>query len=66
MHSGSIVIVVSDGAGGEASATMKQLVEEGGHAFMRPLNPDRPGPKFIEFTENMRIVGVVIGKYVSV
>ena len=64
-HSGSIVIVVSDEAGGEASATMKQLVEEGGHAFMRPLNPDWPGPKFIEFTASMRIVGVVIGKFVE-
>ncbi len=64
-YSGSIVIVVDSPDTAEVTATMKQLITEDGHTYMRPLNPDWPGPKFIEFTASMRIVGVVIGKFVE-
>lgn len=65
-NNGSIVIVVECDGCDEASATMKKLVKDGRTAYLKPLNPDWPGPKYIDFTENMRVVGVVIGKFVEV
>lgn len=64
-HSGSVVIVRDD-AHGESAATMKKFVEdETGKCYLRPANPAWP-QQFINVTETMRIVGVVIGKYSSV
>lgn len=63
---GSIVIVVNSEFADGASATMKKLVTDGQTAYLKPLNPDWPGPKYIEFTETMQIKGVVIGKFVEV
>ncbi|WP_434033566.1 LexA family protein [Cupriavidus sp. a3] len=48
----------------EPEATFKELVIENGHKFLRPLNPDWPGPKFIPINGNATIIGVVVGKWV--
>ncbi|CAB3705951.1 putative HTH-type transcriptional regulator [Achromobacter ruhlandii] len=48
----------------DEAATFKQLVEEGNKRYLRPLNPDWPGPKLIPINGNATICGVVIGKFV--
>jgi SOS-response transcriptional repressor LexA len=57
---GSNVVVRLDDVG---EVTFKQLVIEGEEKFLRPLNPDWPGPKFIKINGNATICGVVIGKW---
>ncbi len=61
---GKIVAVVDDGAV-EPEATLKKLVKDGGEYYLKALNPDWPGPRFISFTKDMRIAGVAVGKYVK-
>lgn len=63
---GKIVIVQDETFSGAVTSTMKKLVKDGNEVFLKALNPDWPGKKFIPFTERMRIVGVVIGKYVEI
>jgi SOS-response transcriptional repressor LexA len=48
----------------EAEVTFKELVIEGSQMFLRPLNPDWPGPKLIQIGAKSMICGVVVGKYV--
>lgn len=49
----------------ENTATFKHLViDEAGNKFLKPLNPDWPGPKVIQINGNARICGVVVGKWV--
>lgn len=49
----------------ENTATFKHLViDEAGNKFLKPLNPDWPGPKIIQINGNARICGVVVGKWV--
>ncbi|SFJ74948.1 helix-turn-helix domain-containing protein [Succinivibrio dextrinosolvens] len=64
-NNGSTVIVVDDDYPEGSYATMKKLVMDGPKKYLKPLNPEWPGPKFIDFTNTMRIVGVVIGKFVK-
>lgn len=64
-NNGSTVIVVDDEYPEGSYATMKKLVMDGPNKYLKPLNPEWPGPKFINFTRTMRIVGVVIGKFVK-
>lgn len=59
------IVIAQDTDFDETAATMKKLVIDGSHKYLQPLNPDWP-EKFIPCTENTRIVGVVIGKYVPV
>jgi len=59
-HGRNIVVRLDN----EEAATFKQLVEEGGKRYLRPLNPDWPGPKLIPINGNATICGVVIGKFV--
>lgn len=63
---GKIVIVQDETFSGAVTSTMKKLVMDGNEAFLKALNPDWPGKKFIPLTKSMRIVGVVIGKYVEI
>jgi len=42
-------------------ATFKQLIIEGGHQYLKALNPEWPKP-IIEIIENARICGVVVFK----
>lgn len=58
---GKIVVAVTPAAG----ATMKQLVHADGKPYLKPLNPDWPGDKFIKVEDDVYIVGVVIGKWVE-
>lgn len=58
---GSNVIVRMEN---DNEAVFKQLVVEGEHKFLRPLNPEWPGPKLIEINGNATICGVVVGKWV--
>lgn len=60
-HLSNVVVQLDD----EAEATFKQLVIEGGKRFLRPLNPDWPGPKLIEINGNATIRGVVIGQFIE-
>ncbi|MCG9081136.1 LexA family protein [Laribacter hongkongensis] len=49
----------------ENTATFKHLViDEAGNKFLKPLNPDWPGPKIMQINGNARICGVVVGKWV--
>jgi len=48
----------------EKEATFKQLVIEGSEKFLKPLNPDWPGPKLIPINGNATICGVVIGQFI--
>ncbi|SPA24549.1 Putative lambdoid prophage e14 repressor protein C2 (fragment) [Cupriavidus taiwanensis] len=48
----------------EPEATFKELVIEGGQKYLRALNPDWPGPKFLPINGNATIIGVVVGKWV--
>jgi SOS-response transcriptional repressor LexA len=64
-NNGSTVIVVDDEYPEGSYATMKKLVMDGPNKYLKPLNPEWPGPKFINFTRTMRVVGVVIGKFVK-
>lgn len=59
-HGSNIVVRLDD----EHQATFKQLVVEGDHKFLKPLNPDWPGPKLIQINGNATICGVAIGKWV--
>lgn len=59
-HGKNIVVRLDD----ESEATFKQLVIEGEDKFLKPLNPDWPGPKLIQINGNATICGVVIGKWV--
>lgn len=59
-HGKNIVVRLDD----EQEATFKQLVLEGDRKFLKPLNPDWPGPKLIQINGNATICGVVIGKWV--
>lgn len=59
-HGKNIVVRLDD----EHEATFKQLVIEGEHKFLKPLNPDWPGPKLIQINGRATICGVVIGKWV--
>lgn len=61
---GKIVAVVDDAAI-EPEATLKKLVKEGDVFYLKTMNPDWPGPRFIRFTDTMRIAGVAVGKYVE-
>ena len=61
---GKIVAAVDDGSI-EPEATLKKLVKDGADYYLKALNPDWPGPKFIPFTGTMRIAGVAVGKYVE-
>lgn len=61
---GSIVIVV-DNIQSDSFATMKKIVIDGSNCYLKPLNPDWPGPKYIPMTDTMTVVGVVVGKYVK-
>lgn len=45
--------------------TFKQLVIEDGVRFLRPLNPDWPGPKLIKVESDSVICGVVIGQFIE-
>lgn len=60
-HLSNVVVQLDD----EVEATFKQLVIEGGKRFLRPLNPDWPGPKLIEINGNATIRGVVIGQFIE-
>lgn len=63
---GKIVIVQDETFSGAVESTMKKLVRDGQEVFLKALNPDWPGKKFIPFTETMRVIGVVVGKYVEI
>lgn len=60
---GKMVIVRLDD---EKEATFKQLIIEDGKMYLRPLNPDWPGEKFIPIKGNATICGVVIGKWTDI
>lgn len=59
-HGKNIVVRLDD----ETEATFKQLVVEGSQKYLKALNPDFPGPRFLPINGNATIVGVVIGKWV--
>lgn len=59
-HGKNVVVRLDE----ENEATFKQLVIEGERKFLKPLNPDWPGPKLIQINGNATICGVVIGKWV--
>lgn len=58
LHTGDLVVVSCDG-----TATFKKLIIDGSSVYMESLNKDYPGPKYIELTENCRLVGLVVGSY---
>ena len=60
------IVIAQDETFSEVEATMKKLVVDGREAYLKALNPEWPGPKFIKITPTIRIVGVVVGKYVPV
>jgi SOS-response transcriptional repressor LexA len=63
--SGSVVFVV-DRANEFSFATLKVLVQEfSGPPKLKALNPEWQ-PKYIDFTNTMKIIGPVIGKFVPV
>lgn len=59
-HGKNVVVRLDD----ETEATFKQLVIEGSQKYLKALNPDFPGPRFLPINGNATIVGVVIGKWV--
>ncbi|RXN90637.1 hypothetical protein C7R54_12940 [Achromobacter aloeverae] len=60
-HGRNVVVRFED----SKEATFKQLLIEGGHQYLRALNPDWPGPRLIEIDASATICGVVIGKFVE-
>lgn len=48
---------------GQPAASFKQLVVEDGRQLLKALNPEWH-PRYLEITDQARIVGVVIGKWV--
>ncbi|WP_244878674.1 LexA family protein [Laribacter hongkongensis] len=60
-HGRNVVVRLED----DNEATFKQLVVEGEHKFLKPLNPDWPGPKLLPINGNASLCGVVVGKWVS-
>ena len=60
-HLSSVIVRMED----EAEVTFKQLVIEGDKRFLRPLNPDWPGPKLISIDSDAVICGVVIGQFIE-
>lgn len=59
-HGKRVVVQLQD----EPEATFKELVIEGGQKYLRALNPDWPGPRFLPINGNATIIGVVVGKWV--
>jgi SOS-response transcriptional repressor LexA len=59
-HGKNVVVRLEDGK----EATFKHLVVEGEYKFLKPLNPDWPGPKLIQVDDNATVCGIVIGKWV--
>lgn len=59
-HGKRVIVRLDD----EREATFKELVIEGDRKFLKPLNPDWPGPKLIPINGNATIVGVVVGTWV--
>ncbi len=57
-ESGNYVIVQLEGAD---EATFRELIIEGGHTYLKALNPDWPD-RIIEIDENATICGVVVFK----
>lgn len=60
-HLSNVVVRIE----GESEVTFKQLVIEGDKRFLRPLNPDWPGPKLISIDSAAIICGVVIGQFIK-
>lgn len=60
-HLSNVVVRIE----GESEVTFKQLVIEGDKRFLRPLNPDWPGPKLISIDSAAVICGVVIGQFIK-
>lgn len=60
-HLSNVIVRMED----EAEVTFKQLVIEGEKRFLRPLNPDWPGPKLISIDSDAVICGVVIGQFIE-
>lgn len=60
-HLSNVVVRIE----GESEVTFKQLVIEGDKRFLRPLNPDWPGPKLISIDSDAVICGVVIGQFIK-
>jgi SOS-response transcriptional repressor LexA len=56
--SGKYVVVILEDT---AEATFKQLIIEGGHQYLKALNPEWPN-RIIEVNHNARICGVVVFK----
>jgi SOS-response transcriptional repressor LexA len=52
-----VVVMIED----TAEATFKQLIVEGGHQYLKALNPEWPN-RIIEVNQNARICGVVVFK----
>lgn len=52
-----VVVMIED----TAEATFKQLIVEGGHQYLKALNPEWPN-RIIEDNQNARICGVVVFK----
>lgn len=45
--------------------TVKRLVKADGIFYLKAENEDWPGPRFLEIDDEVRIVGVVTGKYID-
>jgi SOS-response transcriptional repressor LexA len=60
-HGRNVVAMVVD----TGETTFKHLIVEGSYRYLMPLNKDWPGPKFMEVDDNVRICGVVVGKWVD-
>ena len=56
--SGKYVVVMLEDT---AEATFKQLIIEGGHQYLKALNPEWPN-RIVEVNQNARICGVVVFK----
>jgi SOS-response transcriptional repressor LexA len=56
--SGKYVVVILEDT---AEATFKQLIIEGGHQYLKALNPEWPN-RIVEVKQNARICGVVVFK----
>ncbi len=60
-HLSNVVVRLED----DKEATFKQLVVEDNKRFLRPLNPEWPGPKLMEINQSATICGVVIGQFIE-
>lgn len=60
-HLSNVIVRLVD----EDEVTFKQLVIEGSKRFLRPLNPEWPGPKLIEIDASAHVCGVVIGQFIE-